>query len=102
MGAFAREVAKASNGVVEALHVEIADKARADAVNASAETKVKTYACVVWFSADRSAEDARRGRAAAASPPSACGCSRCGAAPNSHGAKEVAHRARRPRPSPAS
>ncbi|CAH0374622.1 unnamed protein product [Pelagomonas calceolata] len=65
VGDFAREVAKASNGVVEALHVEIADKARADAVNASAETKVKTYACVVWFSADRSAEDARRVSASA-------------------------------------
>jgi hypothetical protein len=65
VGAFSREVAKASNGVVEALHVEIADKARADAVNASAETKVKTYACVVWFSADRSDEDARRVSASA-------------------------------------
>ena len=53
VGDFAREVAKASNGVVEAIQVEIADKAKADAVNASAETKVKTYACVVWFSADR-------------------------------------------------
>ena len=65
VGDFAREVAKASAGVVEALHVEIADKAKADAVNASAETKVKTYACVVWFSADRSAEDARRVSASA-------------------------------------
>ena len=60
VGDFAREVAKASAGVVEAIQVEIADKAKADAVNASAETKVKSYACVVWFSADRSAEDARR------------------------------------------
>ena len=65
VGDFAREVAKASNGVVEALHVEIADKAKADAVNASAETKVKTYACVVWFASDRSAEDARRVSASA-------------------------------------
>ena len=45
--------------------MEIADKAKADAVNASAETKVKTYACVVWFSADRSDEDARRVSASA-------------------------------------
>ena len=65
VGDFAREVAKASNGVVEAIQVEVADKARADAVNASAETKVKTYACVVWFSADRSDEDARRVSASA-------------------------------------
>ena len=65
VGDFAREVAKASNGVVEAIQVEIADKAKADAVNASAETKVKTYACVVWFSADRSDEDARRVSASA-------------------------------------
>ena len=65
VGDFAREVAKASAGVVEAIQVEIADKAKADAVNASAETKVKTYACVVWFSADRSDEDARRVSASA-------------------------------------
>jgi len=65
VGDFAREVVKASNGVVEAIQVEIADKARADAVNASAETKVKTYACVVWFGADRSDEDARRVSSAA-------------------------------------
>lgn len=46
--------------VVVRRSVEIADKAKADAVNASAETKVKTYSCVIWFGSDRSADDAAR------------------------------------------
>merc|ERR1719424_2542817 len=60
VGAFARAVVARSAGVVEVLSVEIADKAKADAVNASAETKVKTYSCVIWFGSDRSADDAAR------------------------------------------
>ena len=53
VGDFAREVAKASAGWSRLYVVKWRDKAKADAVQRFAETKVKTYACVVWFASDR-------------------------------------------------
>ena len=58
--AFAERVAaraRALGAPVELRRASLGDRAEAAAVNASAETKTKTYACVVWCARDLTARD---------------------------------------------
>lgn len=60
---FSAEVARLSselNAPVNILDIKVADKMAASAVDASAGSKRKTYACIVWFSRAIDAQDVAR------------------------------------------